>query len=77
METFQTEGVALFLALPIKSDSLQAFNMMHNAALKLAKAVANGQVLDEHRNPLTRQAVQHIHQRIKEFERKRLIRHSS
>lgn len=75
IETFQTDGVALFLALPIKSNSLQAFTMMHNAAVKLAAAVARGQVLDEHRNPLTRQAVQHIHQRIREFERKRLIKH--
>lgn len=75
IETFQTDGVALFLALPIKSNSLQAFTMMHNAAVKLAAAVGRGQVLDEHRNPLTRQAVQHIHQRIREFERKRLIKH--
>ncbi|PHR66021.1 MAG: cell division protein ZipA [Idiomarina sp.] len=74
IETFHTEGVALFLALPIKSNSLQAFNMMHNAAVKLAAAVGRGQVLDEHRNPLTRQALQHIHQRIREFERKRLIK---
>ncbi|HET8816926.1 MAG TPA: cell division protein ZipA [Pseudidiomarina sp.] len=74
METFQTDGVALFLALPIKGDSKQAFTMMHNAAVKLAAAVESGHVLDEHRNPLTRQSVQHIHQRIREFERKRLIR---
>ena len=76
LETFQTDGVALFLALPIKSNSLQAFTMMHNAAVKLAGAIGKGQVLDEHRNPLTRQAVQHIHQRIREYERKRLIRPS-
>lgn len=76
IETFQTDGVALFLALPIKSNSLQAFTMMHNAAVKLANAIGRGQVLDEHRNPLTRQAVQHIHQRIREFERKRLIKHT-
>lgn len=76
IETFQTDGVALFLALPIKSNSLQAFTMMHNAAVKLANAIGQGQVLDEHRNPLTRQAVQHIHQRIREFERKRLIKHT-
>jgi cell division protein ZipA len=76
LETFQTDGVALFLALPIKSNSLQAFTMMHNAAVKLANAIGKGQVLDEHRNPLTRQAVQHLHQRIREYERKRLIRHS-
>lgn len=76
IETFQTDGVALFLALPIKSNSLQAFTMMHNAAVKLAAVVGHGQVLDENRNPLTRQAVQHIHQRIREFERKRLIKHA-
>lgn len=75
IETFQTDGVALFLALPIKSNSAQAFSMMHNAAVKLAAAVGRGQVLDEHRNPLTRQALQHINQRIREFERKRLIKH--
>ncbi|RUO60590.1 cell division protein ZipA [Pseudidiomarina insulisalsae] len=74
MEQFETKGVALFLALPIKSNSTQAFTMMHNAAEKLAAAVEGGQVLDEHRNPLTRQAVQHIHQSIREYERKRLIR---
>jgi cell division protein ZipA len=74
IETFQTDGVALFLALPIKSNSLQAFTMMHNAAVKLAAAIGKGQVLDEHRNLLTRQAVQHLHQRIREYERKRLIR---
>ncbi|MDX1706217.1 cell division protein ZipA [Pseudidiomarina sp.] len=75
IEAFHTEGVALFLALPIKGNSTQAFTMMHNAAVKLATAVDKGQVLDEQRNPLTRQALQHIHQRIREFERKRLIRH--
>ena len=48
--------------------------MMHNAAVKLAQAIGKGQVLDEHRNLLTRQAQQHIHQRIREYERKRLIR---
>jgi len=73
IETFTTGGVALFLALPIKSNSMTAFTMMHNAAVKLAAAIDQGQVLDEHRNPLTRQATQHIHQRIREFERKRLI----
>lgn len=74
MEQFESKGLALFLALPIKSNSTQAFTMMHNAAEKIAAAIEGGQVLDEHRNPLTRQAVQHIHQSIREYERKRLIR---
>ncbi|MEX1220862.1 MAG: cell division protein ZipA [Idiomarina sp.] len=74
MEVFKTQGIALFLALPVKGSAQQAFNMMHNAAQKIAKAVENGQVLDEHRNPLTRQTVQHIQQRIREFERRQLLR---
>jgi len=76
MENFQTEGVALFLALPVKGSANHAFTMMHNAAVKLSHAV-NGQVLDEHRNPLTRQTVQHLTQRIREFERRQLIRSNS
>lgn len=75
MESFHTRGVALFLALPVKGSATQAFTMMHNAAVKLSIAV-NGQVLDEHRNPLTKQTVQHLHQRIREFERRQLIRAS-
>lgn len=74
MEVFKTQGIALFLALPVKGSAQQAFTMMHNAAQKIAKAVENGQVLDEHRNPLTRQTVQHIQQRIREFERRQLLR---
>ncbi|EKE84259.1 cell division protein ZipA [Idiomarina xiamenensis] len=74
MENFGSEGVVLFMTLPLKYDAIQAFNMMHNAALKLAAAFVKGQVLDGHRNPLTRQAVQHTHQRIREFERQQLLR---
>lgn len=74
METFKTEGLALFLALPVKGSAQQAFTMMHNAAQKIATAVGGGQVLDEHRNPLTRQTVQHIVQRIREYERRQLLR---
>lgn len=74
METFKTEGLALFLALPVKGSAQQAFTMMHNAAQKIATAIGGGQVLDEHRNPLTRQTVQHIVQRIREYERRQLLR---
>lgn len=73
IENFETEGVVLFLTLPVKYDPQQAFNMMHNAASKLAAEIPQGQVLDGDRNPLTRQSVQHIHQRIREFERQQLI----
>ena len=46
MENFNTSGVSLFMTLPIEADAHQVFNMMHNAARKLADEFG-AQVLDE------------------------------
>ena len=70
MENFETEGVAFFMALPMKFDGQQAFNMMLNAAKKLAIEIPQGQVLDGQRQLLTRQSIHEARQRIREFERK-------
>ena len=70
MENFETEGVAFFMALPMKFDGQQAFNMMLNAAEKLATEIPQGQVLDGQRQLLTRQSIHEARQRIREFERK-------
>jgi len=70
MENFETEGVAFFMALPMKFDGQQAFNMMLNAAKKLATEIPQGQVLDGQRQLLTRQSIHEARQRIREFERK-------
>lgn len=69
IENFETDGVALFMTLPLNYDGQQAFNMMLNAAKKLAMEIPQGQVLDGQRQLLSRQSIQQAHQRIREFEK--------
>ncbi|AWL12216.1 Cell division protein ZipA [Saliniradius amylolyticus] len=73
MEHFTTQGVSLFMILPIDGDPHQVFNMMHNAARKLADEFG-AQVLDGRRSALTKQSVQQYVEKIREFERRRMIR---
>ena len=73
MERFETQGIVLFMTLPLKSDGHQAFTMMYNAANKIADAMPRAAVLDGNRNPVTKQSVQHTYQRIREFERKQRL----
>jgi cell division protein ZipA len=68
METFATQGVSLFMALPNAVDAFAAFDQMLAAAKQLA-AEFNAQVLDDKRNLLTKQAEQHYISRIREFDR--------
>ncbi|WP_199608900.1 cell division protein ZipA [Flocculibacter collagenilyticus] len=72
MEQVSTQGVSLFMTLPCAGDALQNFNMMHNAAKKLAEDY-NAQMLDNSRSVLTVQTVRHYVEKIREFERKKLI----
>lgn len=73
MENFTTRGVTLFMTLPLEEgDSLETFHLMHNAATQLAHEFS-GQVLDISRSVLTKQTVQHYVEKIREFERKRLL----
>ena len=77
MERFETQGIVLFLTLPLKSDGHQAFTMMYNAANKIADAMPRAAVLDGNRNPVTKQSVQHTYQKIREFERKQRLQKPS
>ncbi|MEG3768646.1 cell division protein ZipA, partial [Alteromonas sp. 14N.309.X.WAT.G.H12] len=72
LETFSTQGVSLFMILPIEGDAHQVFNMMHNAARKIADEF-NGSILDGRRSVLTKQGLQQYMEKIREFERKRMI----
>jgi cell division protein ZipA len=72
LETFTTNGVSLFMLLPIEGEPHQVFNMMHNAARKIADEF-HGQVLDGRRSVLTKQGLQQYMEKIREFERKRII----
>lgn len=73
MEQTRIRGLSLFMTLPSYGDALQNFNMMHNAAKKIAEEF-NGQILDSHRSVMTIQTVRHYVEKIREFERKQLIK---
>ncbi|NMH58555.1 cell division protein ZipA [Alteromonas ponticola] len=72
LETFTTQGVSLFMILPIEGDAHQVFNMMHNAARKIADEFG-AQVLDGRRSVMTKQGLQQYIERIREFERLRMV----
>jgi cell division protein ZipA len=72
LENFTTQGISLFMILPIEGDPHQVFNMMHNAARKIADEFAS-QVYDGRRALLTKQSLQQYVEKIREFERKRMV----
>ena len=76
LETFTTQGISLFMVLPIDGDPHQVFNMMHNAARKIADEFG-AQLLDGRRSILTKQGIQQYVEKIREFERQRIISKSS
>ena len=72
MEQFTTTGISLFMTLPHDNGNMETFNMMLNAAAKIAEEF-NGQVLDGNRSTLTKQSTQLYVQRIRDIERKLLL----
>lgn len=72
IDKLATRGVSLFMTLPGPGEPLQNFNLMHNAAKKLAEEFG-GQVLDGQRSVLTVQTVRHYVDKIREFQRQQLI----
>ena len=72
METFETKGVTLFMTLPMESDAHQVFNMMHNAARKIADEF-DARLLDEARQELTVSGLPQYVERIRDFEKRRLL----
>lgn len=75
LENFSTQGVSLFMILPIEGEPHQVFNMMHNAARKIADEFG-AQILDGRRSVLTKQGLQQYVEKIREFERQRIIARS-
>jgi cell division protein ZipA len=72
LENFTTGGVSLFMILPIEGEPHQVFNMMHNAARKIADEFS-AQIYDGRRTLLTKQSLQQYVEKIREFERHRLL----
>jgi len=73
MADINTPGLVFFLTLPGPEDMMQAFDYM----LETARAVARNlgaDVLDESRSVLTRQAIDHSRQQIRELERRLLAK---
>jgi cell division protein ZipA len=75
MEQFQTPGVSLFMMVPCAGEASRNYNMMLNAAERIANGI-DALLLDVSRNPLTPQVIQHDRAIILEFERKALAKKS-
>jgi len=73
LENFTTQGISLFMILPIEGDPHQVFNMMHNAARKISDEFS-AQIFDGKRALLSKQSLQQYVEKIREFERQRLLK---
>lgn len=66
----RTPGLTFFMTLPGPLPALDAWETMLPAAQRCAELL-DAEVLDEHRNALGRQTVQHIRDELRAFDRKR------
>jgi cell division protein ZipA len=66
MEQVQTRGLSIFMTMPNAGEALQTFNMMHNAAKKIADEFG-ARVLDYKREPLDIVRVRHYVEKIRKF----------
>lgn len=66
MEQVTTRGLTIFMTLPNAAEPLQTFNMMHNAAKKIADEFG-ANVLDDQRRPLDVAVVRAYVERIRKF----------
>ncbi|WP_026973239.1 cell division protein ZipA [Aliagarivorans marinus] len=74
MDDFETTGITLFMTVPCAGMPTKNFSLMFNTASSLAKNLG-AVLLDDQRNPLTKQTVNHYEQRVREYERKQLVTH--
>lgn len=71
MEHFTTPGVTFFMRLPGPKDAIKAFDCMVETANVLVKNLGC-ELQDEARSVCTPQTIQHLRQRIRDFERRQL-----
>jgi cell division protein ZipA len=67
-------GVSFFMGLPGPKNSMKAFDFMLETAQTLVRNLG-GELRDERRTPMSDQTIAHCRQRIRDFERRRLMRH--
>lgn len=73
IDNFTTPGICFFITLPGPKKPIQAFDYMVETAQCLVKNL-NGELRDETRSVMTSQTLEHCRQRIREMERKQLMR---
>ena len=66
-------GVSFFMGLPGPKDSMKAFDFMLETAQALVRNLG-GELRDERRSPMSEQTIAHCRQRIRDFERRRLMK---
>ncbi len=70
IQALETPAIAFFLTLPAPVPALDAWETMQPAAERMAELL-DGVVLDESRNPLGRQRVQHLREEMRAYDRQR------
>ncbi|MDZ7784955.1 MAG: cell division protein ZipA [Halioglobus sp.] len=73
MSGMSTPGLVFFLTLPGPDDMMKAYDYMLETAQTVARNLG-GDVLDESRSVLTRQATEHARQQIRELEQRLLAK---
>tara|TARA_R110000823_G_scaffold130015_19_gene258105 strand:+ start:3715 stop:4533 length:819 start_codon:yes stop_codon:yes gene_type:complete len=73
MSDMNTPGLVFFLTLPGPEDMMKAFDYMLETAQAVSRNLG-GDVLDESRSVLTRQATEHSRQQIRELEQRMLAK---
>jgi cell division protein ZipA len=73
MADMSTPGLVFFLTLPGPEDMMQAYDYMLEMAQTIARNLG-ADVLDESRSALTRQAMEHSRQKIRDLERRLLAK---
>lgn len=70
LQGLQTPAIAFFLTLPAPLPALDAWDMMHPTAQRMAELL-DGVLLDEQRNTLGRQRIAHIREDMRQYDRDR------
>ena len=71
MDDFTTPGVSFFMRLPGPKQAIKAFDCMVETAQCLVKNLG-AELHDEAHSAVTPQTLQHLRQRIRDFERRQL-----
>ena len=68
--TFETTGVALFMALPGPVNALDAWDSMLATARRMSE-ILNAELLDEERSHFTRQREAQVREEMREYDRQK------